>query len=47
MEGDSDDCNTTQLGLNRQYGGISTPKKGLGVFFCTHFAEMGEVSHHA
>ena len=47
MEGDSDDCNTTQLGLNRQYGGISTPKKGLGVFFCTHFSEAEGVSDHA
>jgi hypothetical protein len=47
MEGDSDDCNTTQLGLNKRYGGISTPKEGMGVFFCAHFRETKGVIGHA
>ncbi|MBE6621903.1 MAG: hypothetical protein E7630_03010 [Ruminococcaceae bacterium] len=43
MEGDSDDCHTAQCKLNQRYGSISTPKSGLGVFFCAHFRGRGEV----
>ncbi len=47
MDGDSDDCNTAQHLKNKAYGSISTPMKGLGVFFCTYLAKAAEVIGHA